>query len=115
MISIIYHLEVSYIISLLADYYNNYLLILFFFKNHNNYNFYYTTEQQNDPHCFQSLSLDLVLEAQWGGRIHGNVFNYLLIATVLATEKFHQNLCINRCSCQMLDILVFFNSPKVLR
>ncbi len=28
-------------------------------------------QQQNDPHCFQSLSLDEVVESQWGDRIHG--------------------------------------------
>ena len=29
------------------------------------------SQQQSDPHCFQSLSLDYVLEAQWGDCIHG--------------------------------------------
>ena len=27
------------------------------------------SQQQSDPHCFQSLSPDKVLEAQWGGCI----------------------------------------------
>ena len=30
---------------------------------------YERSQQQNDPHCFQSLSLDYVLEAQYNGEI----------------------------------------------
>ena len=40
------------------------------------------SQQQSDPHCFQSLSLEKVLEVQWGDRIHGVLLILINVATL---------------------------------
>ena len=40
------------------------------------------SQQQNDPHCFQSLSLDKVVEVQWGDRIHGVLLILIYIGMI---------------------------------
>ena len=57
------------------------------------------SQQQNDPHCFQSLCLDEVLEAQWGGgRCHGMFLISLVDCIEVARINFILVLKLKHCS-----------------
>ena len=69
---------------------------------------YERSQQQNDPHCFQSLSLDEVLEAQWGDCIHGVLLILINVATFYITSSMQKKMTVWLITFQVGGVLNLF-------